>query len=148
MFSECKNYLWERLGFPPQNNGKRIISLTTSELGISLIDWITGKSKFPWNILQSASTQLYDFNSEPWINDRVNAIKSYLIDYDIDKTLFLLNKSKNLAIESNADHWVVNDILVDIRNVEYAKMNEECIYFESLAQKEINSSKRNHLSLY
>lgn len=69
---------------------------------------------------------------------RWNAIKRYFMD-DIDGCIDCLNQAYELALSKNMDDWIIDDILIDIRNQEVLRDTLNLRYKESDAQKQLNS---------
>lgn len=140
MFNSCKDYLWMVLGLPTPDRSKREPTSSLEILGFALLDWVAGKRDFPWESLKSVKDKIIDLQGKSWVESRIIAFHSYFIEFNIEKTIALLYSAKRRAVESNAPQWVINDILIDIRNMEYAKMNHQGVWFESKAQSELNKS--------
>lgn len=146
LYKNCKNYLYFIMGFPTSDKFDLDDSSPFVVLGFKIIDWLIGTIHFPWEYLDVVTGEMYDDNKEPWMTFRFKAVYSYFVELNIEKTIALLECAKDKARENKAPTWIINDILIDIRNVEVAKMNNEDILFESEAQNEL--SKNEELIFY
>lgn len=70
---------------------------------------------------------------------RWNAIQSYFSGR-INSCIDHLQRALEIAKTSNQPSWIINDILIDLRNQHYTLCTETNSFSESDAQKELNSS--------
>lgn len=70
---------------------------------------------------------------------RWQAIQAYYLD-DLESAIFYLNEALKLAKEKNQPSWIIKDILIDLRNLNYTLNIVKNCYVESEAQKELTQS--------
>lgn len=71
---------------------------------------------------------------------RWQAIQSYYLD-NIDNAIVQLNNALELARETNQPDWIIKDILIDLRNLNWVLNKEKNYYVESEAQRELTESR-------
>jgi hypothetical protein len=109
-----------------------------------LFSFIMFRSNYDENKLKSLEEEILKIHEEAYhevYKDRTTAFKHYLSG-DIEKCYDFLQKAHLKAKEiSSFPNWLLLDILVDLRNIEFyiAKENNDFIY-ESRWQKEISSN--------
>lgn len=125
-FNSCYNYLFDLLKF-----GSFKKDVEESELhafGCSLIRWlITGE----WDIADNDIIEFISgcsdiFANAEWIQKRWDAIKQFNHG-DLSKALFFEKEALESAKKANESNWIINNILIDCRNLEndIANMNKE-----------------------
>ncbi len=70
---------------------------------------------------------------------RWQAIQAYYLD-DLESAISYLNEALRLAKEKNQPTWIIKDILIDLRNLNYTLNTVKNCYVESEAQKELTES--------
>ncbi|NMA17455.1 MAG: DUF4062 domain-containing protein [Clostridiaceae bacterium] len=117
MFSSCYNYLFDQLDLPYYKEETDEAEL--HEFGCSLLSWlVSGKWEIrDEEIIESISKCSDTFSSIEWLQKRWDAIRSY-IRGDLTKALSHQEKALELAREANESSWIINNILIDCRNLE------------------------------
>lgn len=70
---------------------------------------------------------------------RWQAIQAYYLD-DLESAISYLNEALKLAKEKNQPTWIIKDILIDLRNLNYTLDTVKNCFVESEAQKELSQS--------
>lgn len=83
------------------------------------------------------SNELFCITKERW-----NAIQYYFLG-NLDKCIEHLKAALQLVKDSKQPSWIVNDILIDLRNQQFDEMTMQNCYQESDAQKELNNAQEN-----
>lgn len=122
-FNSCYKYFFDRLRLGDLQKDSEPAELHI--FGCTLLDWlVTGK----WEV---SDTEIINFimkcsdtfRSLDWLQKRWDAIRSY-IKGDLEKALSDEEKALNLAREAHESYWVINDILIDCRNIEIEINNQ------------------------
>ncbi len=116
-FSSCYNYFFDLLNISLLKKTDEQTELHM--FGCALLSWlVNGK----WEILDE---DIIDFISKcsdvfadrNWLLKRWDAIRSYF-NGDIEKALVFEKKALKIAREANEADWLINNILIDCRNIE------------------------------
>lgn len=93
------------------------------------------------NLLFSALKEMQSENLHKVVIERWNAIQFYYMD-DLKKAIEYENHALNVARELQLPNWIVQDILIDLRNFYSFEAQSKNQYFiNSVAQKELDSEK-------
>ena len=82
-----------------------------------------------------AEEQAEDYHS--LVCQRWNAIQAYYLG-NVDDAIKLLEGALKQAKDQSKPDWVIQDILIDLRNLQWVSNTEHNCFFESQAQKELN----------
>lgn len=139
LFSSSYIWLFRLLRLPYSEEVKEDTSALHS-FGTAALEWlVTGKdfcTKDGTKALLDACTELYD--NMTWLEKRWDAIRLALVgQYDL--ALKAEKEALAIARDGRVPHWIVDDILIDCRNLEIHvhEQNNE-ITFKNEAQKEID----------
>ena len=118
-FQSCYNYFFDILHFDSFKKNEDETESEWHQLGCSLIKWlITGK----WEVsdkeirkIISAGAEM--FSDKAWLQKRWNAIKASMSG-DIKRAFSQEKQALNLARNAKEPDWIINDILIDCRNME------------------------------
>ena len=118
-FQSCYNYFFDVLHFDFFKKNEDVAESEWHQLGCSLIKWlITGK----WEIsdkeirkIISAGAEM--FSDKAWLQKRWNAIKASMSG-DIKRAFSQEKQALNLARDAKEPDWIINNILIDCRNME------------------------------
>ena len=141
MFSSCYNHIFDLLGMSYDKTNIVDESILHS-LGEKMLDWlVTGQPfKCDSNILKLIECTADIYENTDWLLKRWDAIR-YEMSGDISMALTAEQKALDLAKNTNAPKWIINDILIDCRNMEMeVNQLERRFWIEGEAQKEINLS--------
>lgn len=116
-FNSCYKYFFDRLRLGDLQKNSEPAELHV--FGCALLDWlITGKWEINDTEIIKFIMQFSDtFRNLDWLQKRWDAIRSY-IKGDLEKALSDEEKALNLAREAHESYWIINDILIDCRNIE------------------------------
>lgn len=93
------------------------------------------------NLLLSSLKEMQSENLHKVVVERWNAIQSYYLD-DIEKAIEYENIALHLAHELQLPNWIVQDILIDLRNLYSFEAHSKNQYLlDNAAQKELDSEK-------
>lgn len=119
--------------------------IQTSELddwGVQFLPILfEGKSikEFNASIFLDCLNKLQDKNFFNVVNLRWRAIQSYF-NGNIEKCIENMQEALVAAKNTSQPSWIINDILIDLRNQHFEFCSEKNIYSESNAQKELDAS--------
>ena len=118
LFSSSYAHIFELLGIDTTDEAGSSQS-PLHMLGIAALDWlITGK---PLNcdteILKLVGNLKDLYDSTDWLLKRWDAIR-FELSGDFEKALEAEKEALSLAKEENLPKWIINDILIDCRNIE------------------------------
>lgn len=141
LFNSCYPHLFKLL------NLNRICTKDVSEksnfhdLGIATLNWLIWGQELNCEErildLINELSNLYD--NTDWLVKRWDAIR-FELQGDFEKALVAENSALNLAKENSVPKWIVNDILIDCRNIESEVYEQKRQFLiEGKAQKELNS---------
>jgi len=118
LFSSSYTHIFELLGIDPPDSTVATKS-PLHAFGIAALDWlITGTTlNCDAEILNLIGRlgELYDCTD--WLLKRWNAIR-FELSGDYEKALEAEKEALALAKSANLPHWIINDILIDCRNIE------------------------------
>ena len=137
-FGSCYNYLFDLLNM---SYFKKTVKQTEfHEFGCSLLSWlVNGKWEVRDELLIDFISKCADiFANTNWLLKRWNAILNYFSG-DIEKALGFEEQSLAIVREDNESDWLINNILIDCRNIEgeIARLNKQFL---------VNSEFQNELS--
>lgn len=118
-FNSCYNTIYDLLGLQYFKNDKNEVHSIFHNLGTKIIKWIVTGEPF-YNALEISeliekSKELY--SNIDWLSKRWEAIKMYFAG-KYEEALKLEEKSLDIARRANMPEWIINDILIDCRNLE------------------------------
>lgn len=118
LFSSSYTHIFKLLGLDPPDSTVTTESPLHS-FGIAALDWLVAGTPLNCDpeILDLIENlgDLYD--STDWLLKRWNAIR-FELSGDCEKALEAEKEALTLAKAANLPHWIVNDILIDCRNIE------------------------------
>ena len=139
-FKECYNVLPELLGLDKQTDWSYMAPI--SQLGAKVQEWLLKGGEFGHAVgehalLEYAEKLLYG----KWISDRWKAI-DYRLNGNLDKALEVEKRALNTARADGASEWLINDILIDCRNlsIQIEQLNK-VYYLNNEAQDLLSESK-------
>ncbi len=140
-FQSCYDYLYELLNLHFFKNSKNETKSECHDIGCSLIKWlVTGEynvSDKEIKKLISVGGQLFD--NQVWLQKRWNAIKASMFG-ETKKALSQEKQALKLARESSIPDWIINNILIDCRNMEVAvNQGMRKIIYNGKYQSELSS---------
>lgn len=144
---KCTEYILQfALGFSEMKlTGEEIKTCELDEWGEQLLKILfEGQSVRSFNMAMFLDTlkTLQDETYYSIVSLRWKAIQSYLLD-DVEKSIQLLETALEEAKNKNQPLWVIQDILIDLRNQHIVYDTTRNCFTESSAQKELNESKEN-----
>ena len=142
MFSSSYKYIFDLIGLKDSLDEEPQKASKFHNLGKQLIEWlVTGKSIQCKKEILSLAENLSDlYVNTDWLIKRWDAI-CYATNGDILKSLDAVKEALNLAKTTDVPKWIVNDILIDYRNIEaQSYQGKGQILVETSAQKELNES--------
>lgn len=137
-FDSCYQYFFNLLSI-----GKHANDATQSELhkfGSALLSWLVhGEWKISAEDIIDFISQCSDgFDNVNWLQKRWDAIRSFNRG-DLRKALEDEERALVLAREAEESDWIINNILIDCRNIEIAISNQNRIFlFDSKYQNELS----------
>lgn len=140
-FLSCMNTILSNDGYSDLLENKEIGESLCHEFGIKLLKWVATGEDFPKSefIINFENTIDYIHNSKLWIRYRWDAI-NYYENGNIAKALEYETKALQSAKSENIDEWLINNILIDCRNIEIelGNLENECSfkYQHELEQRE------------
>ena len=140
-FGSCYSFFFDLMKLP--FNKKDMGQTEFHELGCSLLFWLVeGEWKVDDEIiLDFTSNCLGDFKNKSWLQKRWDAIRCYFQN-DLKKALVFEENALEIAREAKESDWVVNNILIDCRNIEIAINNlEHRLTIDSKYQNELSAQK-------
>lgn len=119
LFQSCYNYIYELLNIFPLNYDSATEKSEFHELGKLLIDWLINGDLFDCDneILKLVESTKSIYNNTDWLMYRWDAIK-YELRGDSNNAYEFEQKALILAKKSNFPQWIINNILIDCRNIE------------------------------
>ena len=142
LFESAYDYIYDLLSLEYLKRDKTTLESDLHGFGKEALEWlILGANWLDGDGVLDLSEKAKDiYGKTNWFLKRWDAIKNALSG-DFDKALDDENEALNLAKDSNAPGWVINDILVDCRNLTIIAGNaKNQLVFDSPAQKELNES--------
>lgn len=139
LFSSSYTHIYHLLGIYDEED-KNVPETPMHKLGIAALDWlVTGtplKNDTEVLNLIEALKELYD--STDWIIKRWDVIR-FALSGNFEKAFKAGKEALALAKMRNLPTWIINDILIDCRNIENEIFNNERKWgAEGEAQKELN----------
>ena len=139
-FNSCYNYLFDLLDLHIFKNDNKETMSECHDVGCSLIKWlVTGEysiSDGEIKKLISVGEQLFD--NKAWLQKRWNAINASMLG-DTKKALSQERQALKLAKEASIPDWIINNILIDCRNMEVAvNYDKRIVTFNGKYQSELN----------
>ncbi len=142
LFSSSYNHIYDLLGLSYLKKDYEGSDSEYHNLGKDVLDWLlTGKKIECIEEIHSLIERCQDlYGSIDWLVMRWEAIR-YEMDDNPQKALEKERQALELAKAEKLPTWIINDILIDCRNMENEvnQMNR-IFYSESDAQEEINKS--------
>lgn len=140
MFSSCYDFALDimNIGYFEDNNDQE--ESLFHDFGKKLLEWfITGKKiDISNDVIKLIEKIEYLFDDTKWLLKRWDAIR-YEIQDDVKKALNSEREALQLAKNAGVPTWIINDILIDCRNMEEQLSNiKNKVFVESRAQEEIN----------
>lgn len=138
LFSSSYKHIFELLGIDPPDSADSAES-PLHAFGIAALDWlVTGAPLNCDSEILKLIENLGDlYDSTDWLLKRWNAIR-FEISGDCEKALEAEKEALALAREANLPNWIINDILIDCRNIENEVQNQKREWiFDSDSQKEL-----------
>ncbi len=116
-FISCYNYFFDLLNLSYFK--KDIKQTELHKFGCSLLSWlITGKWEIGNEEINDFISKCSDvFPNSNWLEKRWDAIKSFFQN-NLEKTLIFEEKALESARENKKPDWIINNILIDCRNIE------------------------------
>ena len=139
LFAGCYDHALELLDIPVLKDGDEQPSVL-QDFGIAALDWlITGTPiKERTGILNLIVQSCAIFNTTDWLAKRWDVILAQM-DGDPKRARDLSFEALNMAKSNNLPKWLLNDMLVDCRNLDNEAGNIDHIPFVfGEAQKELN----------
>lgn len=139
LFAGCYDHALELLDIPVLKDGDEQSSVL-QDFGIAALDWlITGTPiKERTGILNLIVQSCAIFNTTDWLAKRWDVILAQM-DGDPKRARDLSFEALNMAKSNNLPKWLLNDMLVDCRNLDNEAGNIDHIPFVfGEAQKELN----------
>jgi len=140
-FGSCYNYLYDLLKIPYLNNN--IDKTEFHDLGCSLLSWlINGKWEIGEKTIADFISSLSNvFTNAIWLESRWKAICYYFHD-NLEKALEFEEQALKTARETETPDWVINNILIDCRNIEIDICNHNHLFVsENKYQGELSTLK-------
>ncbi len=144
MFSSCYNHLFDRLDMPYYKEETDEAKL--HEFGCSLLSWlVSGKWEISdERIIEFISKCSDTFSTIEWLQKRWDSIRSY-IRGDLTKALSHQEKALELAREAKESSWIIDNILIDCRNLEIEHLITQKHRFSTKSDYQKELSARNTL---
>lgn len=142
MFNSSYEYIFDLLDKKYLKQRKDDPESSLHHLGISALDWLITGRKFDCdnNILDLIQNVAYLYNDVNWLVKRWDAIKYELIG-DLERALISEKEALSLAKTCRLPKWIINDILIDCRNIENeVNQSKRQWVIQSAAQAELNES--------
>ena len=141
LFDSCYSYVFELLNLNRIKPEEKTEKSNFHDFGIATLDWLVlGKELNCDERILELIKELSDlYDNTDWLIKRWDAIR-FELHGDFEKALAAEKLALNLAKENNVPKWIVNDILIDCRNIEAEVYGQKREYLlEGEAQKELNS---------
>ena len=109
--------------------------------GIILLDWLVAGASFECEeeILKLIENLKDSYDSTDWLIKRWDAIR-FVLSGNSEQALAAEKESLTLAKSANSPTWIINDILIDCRNLENAVHNQKREWVvDSEIQKELTN---------
>ena len=142
LFRSAYDHLYDLLSLEYLKRDKTSLESELHEFGREALEWLILGTKWPDNdgVLDLSDKAKDIYGKTTWFLKRWDAIKNALSG-DYDKALENENEALSAAKDSNAPGWVINDVLVDCRNLTNIAGNaRNQLVFDSPAQKALNES--------
>lgn len=118
-FKSCYNNIYDLLGLQGLKNKDIGVNSIFHNLGIKIIDWLIKGDNFysaaELDELIEKSKGLY--SNIDWLSKRWDALNLCFIG-KFEEALKFEEEALDLARKSNMPEWIINDILIDCRNLE------------------------------
>ena len=144
LFSSSYDHLFNLLEIE-SNSQNSASSSILHQLGIAVLDWlVTGKAfETDRELLQIADCVAELYNDTKWLKKRLEVIPLY-IKGDFENALIVERLALELARQHSIPQWIINDILIDCRNLEMTcNYAHHELTFKTEAQVELNELKTN-----
>lgn len=142
MFSSSYDYILDLLDISYLKQREVTAESSLHHLGVSALNWlVTGKNFDCGDSILGLIEKASDLYSDTkWLIMRWDAIK-YEIAGDIERALVKEQEALTLAKASCLPKWIINDILIDCRNIEYeVNHSKRQMVLQSEAQNELSQS--------
>lgn len=142
MFKSCYDHIYDGLGIGYIKDKEPQTASTHHDFGVAAIDWLVTGTPVDWvNDVSALMASVHDlYGDTRWLQKRWDAIKQALLD-NIEDALVAEKEALALAKEANVATWIVNDILIDCRNLEgEINQTKRHLPFITDAQKELDKS--------
>lgn len=142
LFSSSYKHIFGLLGIDHLSDDTVVAESPLHAFGIAALDWLV--SGIPLNCdseILNLIEHLHDlYDSTDWLLKRWNAIR-FELSGNCEKALEAEKEALALAKEANLPNWIINDILIDCRNIENEVYNKKGKWIiNSDIQKELNDS--------
>lgn len=119
IFSSCIGYILNEDGYNYLTINESIEKSLNHDFGCKLLRWISTGSYFlkPVDINQFLNDTNYIHSDKVWYRYRWDSI-NYYEKGNIEKALEYQIKALNDAKSNNVNKWIINNILIDCRNLE------------------------------
>lgn len=132
IFKKCSEYLWNKLVFDGKQQSPDFENADDEFLfnyGISILNYIIGEGQFPD---QQMIVKFIDLIKkyhcgEDWITYRWDSIRYYNLG-QYNEALSYTEKARDSAQANNAPDWLIDNILIDCRNIEFQISNISRVY--------------------
>lgn len=141
LFSSSYKHIFGLLGIDHLSDDTVVAESPLHAFGIAALNWLVSGTPLNCdaeilNLIENLG-DLYD--STDWLLKRWNAIR-FELSGDCEKALEAEKEALVLAKEANLPHWIINDILIDCRNIENEVYNKKGKWIiNSDIQKELNN---------
>lgn len=142
LFESCYGYIFDLLGISYVKSEEKDKESTLHHMGIKSLEWlITGKTlNDDGDILKLIESVTDLYNTTDWLMKRWDAIRFALLG-DSEKALEVAKHALSLAKSSGVPKWIINNILIDCRNLEIEVYNLKGKWVkESEMQKQLEES--------
>lgn len=119
-FSSAYNHIYELLGMSWFSNNTKAEQSQLHDSGVNVLNWLVNGIAFNCSSickeLLPIVTPLY--SDTKWFVKRFEAL-SFILKGDFCQAYDREKEAYSLATEFKLPHWIINDILIDIRNLEH-----------------------------
>ena len=138
IFSNCFGSILMLDGYSYLVHEENKDKLLINEFGYELLNWITTGVNFPTSsdIISFLNDTNYIHSDNLWYRYRWDSI-NYYEKGNIKKSLEYQIKALDNARKENVDQWLINNILIDCRNLEFELRLSSGVY-EGIYQKELS----------
>lgn len=140
LFGSAYNHIFELLDIDYMKEQEEKDVSSFYSLGVALLDWLVLGSPIDHKseILRFIDKTSEHFGNTDWLLKRWDAIR-YKLSGNHEEALQAAQVALNLAKQHDLPQWIVNDILIDCRNMESEVNSIEGRYFTAgEAQKQLN----------